>query len=138
MTFTHPLGSKGCLRRLFCCCSVPVLSEASPLLREQALFVTAAVLTALVTTPLDVARTRLLLERADEAASLKGGELLPIESPARLWDTVAAIGRDEGVEALFRGALLRVLYTGVVVAALIPIRTLGYVAVRDWFILERF
>lgn len=113
-------------------------SEASPLLREQALFVTAAVLTALVTTPLDVARTRLLLERADEAASLKGGELLPIESPARLWDTVAAIGRDEGVEALFRGALLRVLYTGVVVAALIPIRTLGYVAVRDWFILERF
>ena len=70
--------------------------------------------------------------------TLKGGELLPIESPARLWDTVAAIGRDEGVEALFRGALLRVLYTGVVVAALIPIRTLGYVAVRDWFILERF
>lgn len=114
-------------------------SEASPLLREQALFVTAAVLTALVTTPLDVARTRLLLERADEAASrLAGGELLPIESPARLWDTVAAIGRDEGIEALFRGALLRVLYTGVVVAALIPIRTLGYVAVRDWLILERF
>ena len=127
-------------------------TQASPLFREQALFVTAAVVTALITTPLDVARTRLLLERA-EAASLTtgggdggggggGGEggapLLPIQSPARLWESVAAIGRDEGVEALFRGSLLRVLYTGVVVAALIPIRSVGYVAVRDWFILESF
>ena len=117
---------------------VTMATQASPLLREQALFVSAAVLTSLVTTPLDVARTRLLLERADEAASVTGGELLPIQSPARLWDMAVAIGRDEGVSALFRGSLLRVLYTGVVVAALIPIRTLGYVAVRDWFILESF
>ena len=51
---------------------------------------------------------------------------------------MADIVRDEGAAALFRGALLRVLYTGVVVAALIPIRTLGYVAVRDLFILDNF
>ena len=34
------------------------------------------------------------------------------------------------------GAALRVAYTGVVVAAFIPLRTLFYVGLRDWIILD--
>ena len=104
----------------------------------QALFVSAAIVCALITTPLDVARTRLLLERADAPAGGARDGALRVQTPARLARTVASIARDEGVDALFRGAALRVLYTGVVVAALIPLRTLGYVAVRDWVILGNF
>ena len=141
--------------------------KLSPLLREQVIYVAAAVLCSLLTTPLDVARTRLLLERRTVPLSLRerdggggtsddgggtsddGGGTSDVvgdtrdddtwaglQSPARLWGTVGTIAREEGVEALFRGATFRVLYTGIVVAALIPIRTLGYVAVRDWLILE--
>ena len=86
--------------------------------------VAVAVVAALLTTPLDVARTRVLLRTAPGAAE---------SGPPALAATLAEVAA-EG--SLFSGAALRVAYTGVVVAAFIPLRTLFYVGLRDWIILD--
>jgi hypothetical protein len=86
--------------------------------------VAVAVVAALLTTPLDVARTRVLLRTAPGAADA---------GPPALAATLAEVAA-EG--SLFSGAALRVAYTGVVVAAFIPLRTLFYVGLRDWIILD--
>ncbi|CAH0364793.1 unnamed protein product [Pelagomonas calceolata] len=86
--------------------------------------VAVAVVAALLTTPLDVARTRVLLRTAPGAAE---------SGPPALAATLAEVAA-EG--SLFSGAALRVAYTGVVVAASIPLRTLFYVGLRDWIILD--
>ena len=79
---------------------------------------------ALLTTPLDVARTRVLLRTAPGADDA---------GPSALAATLAEVAA-EG--SLFSGAALRVAYTGVVVAAFIPLRSLLYVGLRDWIILD--
>ena len=86
--------------------------------------VAVAVVAALLTTPLDVARTRVLLRTAPGAADA---------GPPALAATLAEVAA-EG--SLFSGAALRVAYTGVVVSAFIPLRTLFYVGLRDWIILD--
>ena len=86
--------------------------------------VAVAVVAALLTTPLDVARTRVLLRTAPGAGDA---------GPPTLAATLAEVAA-EG--SLFSGAALRVAYTGVVVAAFIPLRSLLYVGLRDWIILD--
>ena len=86
--------------------------------------VAVAVVAALLTTPLDVARTRVLLRTAPGAADA---------GPPALAATLAEVAAQG---SLFSGAALRVAYTGVVVAAFIPLRTLFYVGLRDWIILD--
>lgn len=86
--------------------------------------VAVAVVAALLTTPLDVARTRVLLRTAPGADDA---------GPSALAATLAEVAA-EG--SLFSGAALRVAYTGVVVAAFIPLRSLLYVGLRDWIILD--
>ena len=105
-----------------------VLDAAAPagggVLDATARTIAVAVIAALLTTPLDVARTRVLLRTAPGAADA---------GPPALAATLAEVAA-EG--SLFSGAALRVAYTGVVVAAFIPLRTLFYVGLRDWIILD--
>ena len=46
------------------------------------------------------------------------------------------IAATEGGDALFAGAAARVLYNGIVVAAVIPLRSLFYTGLRDALILD--
>ena len=46
--------------------------------------------------------------------------------------------RSEGRAALFAGWRARLVYNGVLVAALVPLRSLGYYGLRDAVILEIF
>ena len=94
------------------------------ILKDEATLVFAACVCAAATTPLDVARTRLLLERRVR----KGAGIL------ECWGEVL---EEEGPGGLFRGLWLRVAYNGILVASLIPLRALGYVAVRDAVLLNR-
>jgi len=82
-----------------------------------------AIVAALATTPLDVARTRVL------AGDTPGGIRDVLE-------TVSTISKKEGPQALFQGAEYRVLYNGVVVAAFLPLRALFYTGLRDLLILD--
>ena len=82
-----------------------------------------AIVAALATTPLDVARTRVL------AGDTPGGIRDVLE-------TVSTISKKEGPSALFQGAEYRVLYNGVVVAAFLPLRALFYTGLRDLLILD--
>jgi solute carrier family 25 S-adenosylmethionine transporter 26 len=82
-----------------------------------------AIVAALATTPLDVARTRVLA--GDQPGGIR-----------EVVDTVGQISRKEGPSALFQGAEYRVLYNGVVVAAFLPLRALFYTGLRDLLILD--
>ena len=82
-----------------------------------------AIVAALATTPLDVARTRVLA--GDQPGGIR-----------EVVDTVGQISRKEGPQALFQGAEYRVLYNGVVVAAFLPLRALFYTGLRDLLILD--
>ncbi|KAH8060505.1 hypothetical protein JL722_4608 [Aureococcus anophagefferens] len=78
---------------------------------------------ALATTPLGVARTRALATASNERAPGVVGAL-------------RGIAATEGGDALFAGAAARVLYNGIVVAAVIPLRSLFYTGLRDALILD--
>lgn len=82
-----------------------------------------AIVAALVTTPLDVARTRVL------AGDSPGGA-------REVAATVGEISCTEELRALFQGAEYRVLYNGVFVAAILPLRALFYTGLRDLLILD--
>jgi len=108
---------------------------------EEFRFVAAAVFMAAVTTPLDVARTRALVARsrapdgsaASDAAAHAGAD--GIAGRATLASCLIDAYDEGGVPTLFSGLIPRVLYSGVVVAGLIPLRALGFVAIRDSVIL---
>ncbi|VEU33351.1 unnamed protein product [Pseudo-nitzschia multistriata] len=123
--------------------------------------VLAAVLAALLTTPFDVAQTRILLEprpvpqgeRAPGAASATeestGGAAgleatLDAIAPGRpdrgLVQTMVRIANegDGGVRNLFSGWLERVVYLGIGRAWLEPIQLVEYIGIRDAVLLEWF
>ena len=83
-----------------------------------------AAVAALATTPLDVVRTRALLATASR------------ERAPGVVGALRGIAATEGGDALFAGAAARVLYNGIVVAAVIPLRSLFYTGLRDALILD--
>ena len=83
-----------------------------------------AAVAALATTPLDVVRTRALLATASN------------ERAPGVVGALRGIAAAEGGDALFAGAAARVLYNGIVVAAVIPLRSLFYTGLRDALILD--
>ena len=107
---------------------------------EEFRFVAAAMFMAAITTPLDVARTRALVarSRAPEGSSAAdaadGGDGADV-ARATLGSCLLDAYEEGGVPTLFAGLLPRILYSGVVVAGLIPLRALGFVAIRDSVIL---
>ena len=102
----------------------------SPFGADVARTVAAACFCAALTNPLDVARTRLLVARRAGGADREGA--------GDVGRALRDIWRDEGAAGLLAGVRARTLYSGVVVAGLVPLRSLGYVGIRDAIILDLF
>lgn len=90
-----------------------------------------ATIAAILTTPFDVARTRILVSRAAEET---GG------SDEGVLQTMRRITKegDGGLANLFAGWFERALYLGLGRAWLEPIQLIGYVGIRDAVLLEWF
>ena len=68
--------------------------------RDSLLLVLCASVCALLTTPLDVARTKLIVEKTNDSNVI---------------ECLQAIVREEGAKGLMKGSLLRTIYWGVIV-----------------------
>lgn len=119
-----------------------------------------AVIAAFLTTPFDVARTRILLDKdlildddyADEHANYDlqpevGGEVggsaavrKGASPPQGVFMAMLHISREGegGIQNLYAGWLERVLYLGIGRAWLEPIQLVGYIGIRDAILLEWF
>ena len=95
----------------------------------------AAVVAAFLTTPFDVARTRILIDSDGDFSNGQDGG-----SGEGVLKTMQDIMRegDGGIQNLFAGWLERVLYYGIGRAWLEPIQIIGYVGIRDAVLLEWF
>lgn len=89
--------------------------------RDSIILVICASLCAFLTTPLDVARTRLIVEKKDE----------------NVIECLRNIVENEGVKGFMKGAIVRTIYWGVIVAAITPLRSLGYTTLRDSVLLYK-
>jgi hypothetical protein len=92
-----------------------------------------AVVAAFLTTPFDVARTRILIESdGDFSNRIDGG------SGEGVFNAMVAITKEGrgGIANLFAGWLERVLYLGIGRTWLEPIQMIGYVGIRDVVLLE--
>jgi len=95
----------------------------------------AAIVAAFLTTPFDVARTRILVDSdGDYGNGIDGGSG---QGVLRTMIDISKEGRG-GVANLFAGWLERVLYLGIGRAWLEPIQIIGYVGIRDAVLLEWF
>jgi hypothetical protein len=98
---------------------------------EVAIF--SAVVAAFLTTPFDVARTRILIDSdGDFNNGIDGGSGDPVFLAMR---KIAREG-DGGIENLFAGWFERVLYLGIGRAWLEPIQLIGYAGIRDALLLK--
>jgi len=94
-----------------------------------------AIIAAFLTTPFDVARTRILVDSdGDPTNGIDGG------SGKGLINTMISISKEGegGVSNLFAGWLERVLYLGVGRAWLEPLQLIAYIGIRDTVLLEWF
>lgn len=105
----------------------------------EVLNIIVACIAAFLTTPFDVARTRILVDSdRDPTNGLDGGTG---EGILEAMDSILREGGESTdddvprVENLFSGWLERVVYFGVAVAFLDPIRILGYLGIRDLLLL---
>jgi len=104
--------------------------------------VLAAIVAGFLTTPFDVARTRILLdkwsvENDEEGAEEETSNNNPGNSVLKTMIAISKEG-DGGYRNLFAGWLERVLYLGIGRAWLEPIQLIGYIGIRDAVLLEWF
>jgi hypothetical protein len=114
-----------------------LLNQGGPvsLGRYEGIVLASAVLCGLLTTPFDVARTRILVDSDNDPTNgIDGG------SGEGLWRTFHTISQEGGggVRNLFAGWLERVAYLGIGRAWIEPLQILGYIALRDFILLEWF
>jgi len=103
--------------------------------RYEATVVATGLLLAFLTTPFDVARTRILVDSDDDPENgIDGGSG---EGLIKTMKTIMNEG-DGGVGNLFAGWLERTLYLGIGRACLEPFQLVGYTAIRDAILLEVF
>ena len=103
--------------------------------RYEIIAITTAVTCAILTTPFDVARTRILVDGdGDPRNGLDGG------SRQGVIKTLGSISRegDGGIRNLYAGWFERALYLGIGRAWIDPILLITYVAIRDSVLLEWF
>lgn len=103
--------------------------------RYEITAISTALLCAFLTTPFDVARTRILVDSDDDPDNgIDGGSG---EGLIRTMKTIVNEG-DGGIGNLFAGWLERTLYLGIGRAWLEPFQLVGYTAIRDAILLEVF
>ena len=97
--------------------------------------ISTALLCGFLTTPVDVARTRILVDSDDDPTNgIDGGSGMGLITTMR---TIMKEG-DGGVANLFAGWLERTIYLAIGRAWLEPLQILGYMALRDAILLEWF
>jgi hypothetical protein len=120
------LLSKIALGRIF-------LYEGIDIGRYEVTAISTAILCAFLTTPFDVARTRLLVDSDNDPTNGidggSGGGLL------RTFQTISKEGNG-GLRNLFAGWLERTIYLGVGRAWIEPLQLLGYIWIRDAILLK--
>mmetsp|Transcript_18024 Transcript_18024/g.49066 ORF Transcript_18024/g.49066 Transcript_18024/m.49066 type:complete len:571 (+) Transcript_18024:76-1788(+) len=113
--------------------------------RYEATVVFTAILCAFLTTPFDVVRTRILI---DSSTTSRGSQPVPEESSVGI-DMGSGEGifytfqkiyneGDGGARNLFAGWLERTAYLGIGRACLEPLQLIGYMAIRDFILLQWF
>eukprot|EP00547_Thalassionema_nitzschioides_P000553 CAMPEP_0194208232 /NCGR_PEP_ID=MMETSP0156-20130528/6742_1 /TAXON_ID=33649 /ORGANISM="Thalassionema nitzschioides, Strain L26-B" /LENGTH=483 /DNA_ID=CAMNT_0038935157 /DNA_START=229 /DNA_END=1680 /DNA_ORIENTATION=- len=101
----------------------------------EVIYIFTATLCALLTTPFDVARTRILVDSNDDPTDgIDGG------SREGVWRTLKTVmaESDGGARNLFRGWFERVLYLGIGKAWFGPINIIEYTGIRDAILLKWF
>jgi Mitochondrial carrier protein len=103
--------------------------------RYEIMAITTALLCAFLTTPFDVARTRILIDSDNDPTNgIDGGSG---EGLVHAFEKIMSEG-DGGVRNLFAGWLERTLYLGVGRAWIEPFQMVGYAILRDMILLEWF
>jgi solute carrier family 25 S-adenosylmethionine transporter 26 len=101
----------------------------------ELIYIVTACTCAILTTPFDVARTRILIDSNDDPRDgIDGGSG---EGLLRTMKTVMAES-DGGIRNLYRGWFERVIYFGIGRAWLEPLNLIGYIAIRDDILLQWF
>eukprot|EP00550_Attheya_septentrionalis_P001060 CAMPEP_0198297584 /NCGR_PEP_ID=MMETSP1449-20131203/37331_1 /TAXON_ID=420275 /ORGANISM="Attheya septentrionalis, Strain CCMP2084" /LENGTH=547 /DNA_ID=CAMNT_0043998559 /DNA_START=442 /DNA_END=2085 /DNA_ORIENTATION=- len=90
-----------------------------------------ACLCAAVTTPFDVARTRILIDQRNITST-------STPTTTNVLATMQSIVREGGISKLYSGWAERTLYLGIARASLDPIRILSYMGIRDAVLLKWF
>ena len=111
-----------------------ILSQRVDVGRYEIVVICVAVLCAFLTTPFDVARTRILVDSRLTDQGIDGGSG---EGLVHTFRSVYNEG-DGGIRNLFAGWLERTAYLGIGRACLEPLQIIGYLALRDAIILEWF
>lgn len=103
--------------------------------RYELTAIATALVMAFLTTPFDVARTRILIDSDDNPTNgIDGGSG---EGLMRTFHTIMQEGNG-GISNLFAGWSERMLYLGIGRAWLEPLQLIGYMAMRDAILLEWF
>eukprot|EP00978_Attheya_sp_CCMP212_P021287 scaffold61963_cov49-Attheya_sp.AAC.2 len=92
-----------------------------------------ACLCAAVTTPFDVARTRILIDQRNITSTSNSSI-----TTTNVLATMKSIVREGGISKLYSGWAERTLYLGIARASLDPIRILSYMGIRDAVLLKWF
>ena len=101
----------------------------------ELLAISTAILCGILTTPFDVARTRILMDSDNDPDNgIDGGSG---EGLLRTFQTIVRES-DDGLANLFRGWIERAAYLGIGRAWLEPLQIIGYMAIRDAILLEWF
>jgi hypothetical protein len=110
-----------------------ILYEGIDIGRYEVAAISTALLCAFLTTPFDVARTRLLVDSDNDPTNgIDGGSG---EGLLRTFQTITKEGNG-GIRNLFAGWLERTIYLGVGRAWIEPLQLLGYIWIRDAILLE--
>jgi len=103
--------------------------------RYEGIVLFSALLCGFLTTPFDVARTRILVDSDDDPTN--GSDGGSGDGLLRTFEKITSEGNG-GYRNLFAGWIERVAYLGIGRAWIEPIQILGYIAIRDFILLEWF
>jgi len=103
-----------------------LLALDSALTSDLVLYILASIVANGLTTPLEVVRTRLLLQRSGEASA-------GATQYRGIADALATIYREEGVEGLYRGLRVRLVWNGLWLGVILGLQRAAYVDVLPFF-----
>jgi hypothetical protein len=104
-----------------------LLALDSSLTSELVLYIVASFVANGLATPLEVVRTRLLLQRTADTNGAR-------PRYSGILDALVTINREEGVEALFRGLPVRLLWNGLWLGLILFLQRTAYIDVQTYFL----